>query len=249
VRDRILEELRRIEDTENVKVLLAVESGSRAWGFASPDSDYDVRFIYVRRTEEYLKLKPVRDVIEWKLDDTLDINGWDLKKALQLLYGSNPTIFEWCASPVVYMEREEFSAFRELLPQYFSVKKSLFHYWHMAESNYRKYLKEDMVRVKKYLYVLRPLLAAKWVLERKTTPPMLFDELLDAVLEEALRPEVEKLLILKKSVPEIGLTPRIQLFNDYIDKSMPEIKGIAESIYEVKHNWEPLDQVFSEMIG
>ena len=249
MRDRILEELRKIEDTENVKVLLAVESGSRAWGFASPDSDYDVRFIYVRRTEEYLKLKPVRDVIEWKLDETLDINGWDLKKALQLLYGSNPTIFEWCASPVVYLEREEFSAFRKLLPQYFSVKKSLFHYWHMAESNYRKYLKEDMVRVKKYLYVLRPLLAAKWVSERKTAPPMLFDELLDAVLEDALRPEVEKLLILKKSVPEIGLTPRIQLFNDYIDKSMPEIKEIAESIYEGKHNWEPLDQVFSEMIG
>ena len=249
MRDRILEELRRIEDTENVKVLLAVESGSRAWGFASPDSDYDVRFIYVRRTEEYLKLKPVRDVIEWKLDETLDINGWDLKKALQLLYGSNPTIFEWCASPVVYLEREEFSAFRKLLPQYFSVKKSLFHYWHMAESNYRKYLKEDMVRVKKYLYVLRPLLAAKWVSERKTAPPMLFDELLDAVLEDALRPEVEKLLVLKKSVPEIGLTPRIQLFNDYIDKSMPEIKEIAESIYEGKHTWEPLDQVFCEMIG
>ena len=119
----------------------------------------------------------------------------------------------------------------------------------MAESNYRKYLKEDMVRVKKYLYVLRPLLAAKWVSERKTAPPMLFDELLDAVLEDALRPEVEKLLILKKSVPEIGLTPRIQLFNDYIDKSMPEIKEIAESIYEGKHNWEPLDRVFSEMIG
>lgn len=249
MRDRILEELRKIEETEKVKVLLAVESGSRAWGFASPDSDYDVRFIYVRRTEEYLKLKPVRDVIEWKLDETLDINGWDLKKALQLLYGSNPTIFEWCASPVVYLEREEFSIFRKLLPQYFSVKKSLFHYWHMAESNYRKYLKEDMVRVKKYLYVLRPLLAAKWVSERKTAPPMLFDELLDAVLEDVLRPEIEKLLVLKKSVPEIGLTPRIQLFNDYIDKSMPEIKEIAESIYESKHNWEPLDQVFNEMIG
>lgn len=249
MRDRILVELRRIEETENVKILLAVESGSRAWGFASPDSDYDVRFIYVRKTEEYLKLKPVRDVIEWKLDETLDINGWDLKKALQLLYGSNPTIFEWCASPVVYLERDEFSEFRKLLPQYFSVKKSLFHYWHMAESNYRKYLKEDMVRVKKYLYVLRPLLAARWVLDRKTAPPMLFEELLDAELEDSLRPEVEKLLILKKSMSEIGLTPRIQLFNDYIDKSMPEMKKIAECIYEGKHNWEPLDQVFNEIIG
>ncbi|MDO4531976.1 MAG: nucleotidyltransferase domain-containing protein, partial [Bacillota bacterium] len=182
------------------------------------------------------------------LDETLDINGWDLKKALQLLYGSNPTIFEWCASPVVYLEQEGFSAVRNLLPQYFSVKKSLFHYWHMAESNYRKYLKEDMVRVKKYLYVLRPLLAAKWVLDRKTAPPMLFEELLDAELEEELRPEVEKLLNLKKTLPEIGLTPKIQRFNDYIDRSMPIIKGIAEGIYEKKHDWEPLDRVFYETI-
>ena len=248
MRERILEELRKIEEVENVRVLLAVETGSRAWGFASPDSDYDVRFIYMRNTEVYLKLKPVRDVIEWKLDETLDINGWDLKKALQLLHGSNPTIFEWCASPIVYLEREEFSEFRKLLPEYFSVKKSLFHYWHMAESNYRKYLKEDMVRVKKYLYVLRPLLAAKWVQVNRTAPPMLFDELLDAVLEEVLRLEVDKLLILKKSVPEIGLTPRIQLFNDYIEKTMQEIKEAAEKVYEEKSDWEPLDRTFLKVL-
>ena len=90
MQSRILEELRKIEEAENVKILLAVESGSRAWGFASPDSDYDVRFIYVRAEEAYLKLEKVRDVIEWRLDETLDINGWDLKKALQLLYKSNP---------------------------------------------------------------------------------------------------------------------------------------------------------------
>ena len=93
---RILEELQKIEETENVKIMMAVESGSRAWGFESPDSDYDVRFIYIRKPEDYLKLEGIRDVIEWKLDETLDINGWDLKKALQLLYKSNPTIFEWC---------------------------------------------------------------------------------------------------------------------------------------------------------
>ena len=81
---------------------MAIESGSRAWGFASPDSDYDVRFIYVRKFEDYLKLEKVRDVIEWKLDDVLDINGWDIKKTLQLLHNLNPTVFEWCASPIVY---------------------------------------------------------------------------------------------------------------------------------------------------
>ena len=84
MRERIIEELKKIERDENVKIIMAVESGSRAWGFASPDSDYDVRFIYVRLKEAYLRLEPIRDVIEWKLDETLDINGWDIKKALQL---------------------------------------------------------------------------------------------------------------------------------------------------------------------
>ena len=138
---KILEELRKIEAAEEVKIIMAVESGSRAWGFASPDSDYDVRFIYVRKQEDYLRLEGMRDVIEWRLDETLDISGWDLKKALQLIYKSNPTIFEWCASPIVYMENEAFAKIKALLPQYFSVKKSLYHYWHMAETNYREYLK------------------------------------------------------------------------------------------------------------
>ena len=85
--NKIIEQkLKEIEEKENVKIILAVESGSRAWGFASPDSDYDVRFIYVRETKEYLKLNEIRDVIEWQLDGTLDINGWDIKKALKLLY-------------------------------------------------------------------------------------------------------------------------------------------------------------------
>ena len=86
MRERILEELKKIEEKENVRIIMAIESGSRAWGFASPDSDYDVRFIYVREKEEYLKLEGIRDVIEWQLDETLDINGWDIKKALQLLH-------------------------------------------------------------------------------------------------------------------------------------------------------------------
>lgn len=98
----ITEKLNEIEEKENVKILHAVESGSRAWGFASPDSDYDVRFIYVRKKEDYLTLCEKSDVIEWQLDETLDINGWDLKKALQLFHKSNATLFEWSNSPIVY---------------------------------------------------------------------------------------------------------------------------------------------------
>lgn len=248
MRERILEELKKIEEKENVRIIMAIESGSRAWGFASPDSDYDVRFIYVREKEEYLKLEGIRDVIEWQLDEMLDINGWDIKKALQLLHKSNPTVFEWCASPIVYMEREEFSWLKELLPQYFSVKKSLFHYWHMAETNYREYLKGDEVRVKKYFYVLRPLMAAKWILDKKCAPPMLFDDLVEAELEDELRPELTRLLELKKTLPEMGMAPRIQIMNDYIERVMPEIKGIAETIEDNISDWVPLNTLFLRMV-
>lgn len=249
MRDRILEELKKIEETENVRIIMAIESGSRAWGFASPDSDYDVRFIYVRNKESYLRLEGIRDVIEWRLDETLDINGWDLKKALQLLHKSIPTVFEWCASTIVYLEQKEFSDLKKLLPQYFSVNKSLFHYWHMAETNYREYLKGPEVRVKKYFYVLRPLLAAKWILDKKTAPPMLFDDLVEAELEAELRPELEELLILKKSMPEIGMAPRIQVFNDYIEKGLSEIKAMEESIADERVEWEPLNELFLKMVG
>ena len=107
MRKLILEKLQEIEERENIKILHCVESGSRAWGFASPDSDYDVRFIYVRPKEFYLRLDKTRDVIEWQLDDTLDINGWDIDKTLTLLHTSNPSLFEWNSSPIVYKTTDE----------------------------------------------------------------------------------------------------------------------------------------------
>ena len=182
MREKIQEQLRRIEESENIKILLAVESGSRAWGFASPDSDYDVRFVYIRRPEDYLRLDVVRDVIELPIDDVLDINGWDLQKTLRLLHKSNPTLFEWFSSPIVYQKTEFADKFRELMMHYFSSKKTLYHYISMAEGNYREYLQGEIVRVKKYFYVLRPVLACQWILDRGTPPPMLFSELLKAEL-------------------------------------------------------------------
>lgn len=142
----IVSRLREIEEKEKVHILLAVESGSRAWGFASPDSDYDVRFIYIRPKEDYLRLESIRDVIELPINDVLDINGWDLQKTLRLLYKSNPTLFEWFSSPIVYMETEFARKFRRIMNEYFSEKRSLYHYISMAEGNFREYLRRDMVR-------------------------------------------------------------------------------------------------------
>ncbi len=245
MREEIQSQLRKIEEAEHIKILLAVESGSRAWGFASPDSDYDVRFIYIRRTEDYLRLDAVRDVIELPIDDVLDINGWDLQKTLRLLNKSNPTIFEWFSSPIVYLESEFANKLRELMMHYFSFKKTLYHYISMAEGNYREYLKGDMVRAKKYFYVLRPVLACRWILERGTPPPMLFSELMKAELPEELSHTVGQLLKLKMNSPEVKLIPRISELNKYLDASILEIKATVKALDESSvPDWDELNQLF-----
>ena len=245
MREKIQTQLRRIEEEEHIKILLAVESGSRAWGFASPDSDYDVRFIYIRRKEDYLRLDTIRDVIELPIDDVLDINGWDLQKTLRLLYKSNPTLFEWFSSPIVYQETEFAAKFRDLMIHYFSSKKTLHHYISMAEGNYREYLKGDLVRAKKYFYVLRPVLACRWILARGTPPPMLFSELMKAELSTELIGAVNQLLGLKMNSPEVKLISRIPEINEYLDESISSIKNVVRSL-EDSHtpDWNELNQLF-----
>ena len=245
MREKIQAQLRRIEEEENIKILLAVESGSRAWGFASPDSDYDVRFIYIRRKEDYLRLDPVRDVIELPIDDVLDINGWDLQKALRLLYKSNPTLFEWFSSPIVYRETEFADRFRNLMIHYFSPKRTVYHYLSMAEGNYREYLKGDIVRAKKYFYVLRPVLACRWILDRRTPPPMLFSELMKAELPAELIGAVDQLLELKMNSPEMKFIPKITVLNEYLDKSITSIKSAVGTLNDSHiSDWNELNQLF-----
>ena len=139
IRNQIILKLSEIEQQEHVRILHAAESGSSAWGFASPDSDFDVRFIYVREKDEYLKLNPGRDVIEYQLDDVFDVSGWDFQKMLKLLYKSNPTVFEWTASPIVYRTSDYFQNLKPLINSYFSPKAGSYHYLSTAKHNYHAY--------------------------------------------------------------------------------------------------------------
>lgn len=245
MRETILSKLDEIENRENVKILLAVESGSRAWGFASPDSDYDVRFIYVRPKEDYLRLEKTRDVIELPIEGELDINGWDLDKTLRLLRASNPTLFEWFSSPIVYRETAFAQEFRSIMQRYFSSKRGLSHYLSMASSSYREYLKGNMVKAKKYFYVLRPVLACRWILDKGSPPPMLFSELMEAELNPVLLPDVNRLLDLKMNAPEIKTIPKIESINRYLDSSLEEVRSrIVQLPEDANHGWEELDQLF-----
>lgn len=249
MRNIILEKIKEIEEKENVRVIMAIESGSRAWGFASPDSDYDVRFVYVRQIEDYLRLDKVRDVIEWQIDDVLDINGWDIKKALQLMHDSNPTIFEWCASSIVYKDSDLFEKLKELRHSYFLCKKSLYHYWHMASNNYLNYLQEEQVRIKKYFYVIRPLLAAKWIVDNGTQPPMLFSELVEAELPENLKDIIKHLLDMKQKMPEMGLASKIKELDEFIEEELEIVKKAADEAENVKNDWTLLNEYFYKAVG
>lgn len=241
----IPEKLAEIEQRENVRILHCVESGSRAWGFASPDSDFDVRFIYVRPKDFYLRLDKTRDVIEWQLDEILDINGWDLQKALGLLHKSNPTLFEWNNSPIVYKTTPEWKEISDIISHYFQQKSGLYHYLSTAKSNYREYLHGETVRLKKYFYVLRPILACRWILEKQTPPPMLFSELAKACLDEALIPAVNDLLQMKMNTPELGEGKRIGVINDYLDASIAEIEELLKEYpSDDAKSWDELNSIF-----
>lgn len=245
----IQKKLSEIEQKENIRIIHCVESGSRAWGFASPDSDYDVRFIYVRQKEYYLRLDKTRDVIEWQLDNTLDINGWDIQKALRLLYNSNPTLFEWNSSPIVYKTTDEWRMVSDMIHHYFLKKSGLYHYLNTAKSNYREYLRGYTVRLKKYFYVLRPLLACKWILAEQTPPPIEFSTLMNKYLDEDLKPDVEKLLKAKIQTPEINEGKRIESINRYLDFNIKEIEKIITMLPAEKSNsWKDLNRIFLSLL-
>ena len=247
--DLIKQKLAEIEERENIKILHCVESGSRAWGFASPDSDYDVRFIYARPVEFYLRLEKTRDVIEWQLDETLDINGWDIQKTLRLLHSSNPTLFEWNSSPIVYRTTEEWKKVSDVINGYFKSKSGLYHYLSMAKRNYHEFLKGDEVKLKKYFYVLRPVLACRWILEYGTPPPMLFEVLKEKYLRGELKREVDRLLDIKMNAPETKKGKKIEIINEYLDNGIAELSEAIESLPADKPNdYERLNEIFLDMI-
>ncbi len=244
------EKLRQMEEEYGMQVLLAVESGSRAWGFASPDSDFDVRFLYKRPKDRYLALNAARDVIELPVDDTWDVCGWDLDKTLRLLYKSNPTLFEWMRSPIRYCDASFTERLAPLADMYFSVKNSLYHYLNTARHTRKAHLLGEIVRPKKYFYALRPLLACEWVLQEHTAPPVAFAELTAACLPEALRTPLDELLDIKRNSPEKSGIKPIPAFDRYLNDRIAHFDALLPTLPKEPHmGWEPLNTFFLEEVG
>lgn len=132
----------QIEEDYHVKVIYAIECGSRLWGFSAANSDYDVRFVYVKPKEEYLRLDPFPDVIHRKVNKILDLDGWDLQKMLRLLYKSNPSVFEWNQSTIIYCKTPQWERISGEIPRYFQVATGFQHYLHLAKGNCRWFLRK-----------------------------------------------------------------------------------------------------------
>jgi predicted nucleotidyltransferase len=218
VKEIILKKLKAIEHQFDVRILYACESGSRAWGFASPDSDYDVRFVYVHKADYYLSIDDFRDVIEVPINDLLDINGWELRKALRLFRKSNVPLYEWLQSPIVYAEDPSFvGEMKALMSSYFSSRAGMHHYLSMAKGVFESDLSAEMVKLKRYFYALRPVLAAKWIADIKSVPPMDFNSL-SVLMPEQISTLVDELLSIKAKVDESFLIERNWEVNTFIDE-------------------------------
>lgn len=236
MRAHVATRLAEVAASEGVRVLYAAESGSRAWGFASPDSDYDVRFIYAHPRQWYLGLEKQRDVIERPLDAHLvDLAGWDVRKALRLLLKSNPALYEWLVSPIAYADDGAFAAAaRELFVRHASPITVAHHYHSIARGQWRSEIADtETPKLKKYFYVVRPLLSLQWVIRNGTMPPMSIDALLERIeIPGDVRRIVGDLLAAKRETPELGRNRRIAELDRW---ALAELDALAPE----KHQFLP----------
>ncbi len=253
MRKEIEERLSALAKRENLTILYACESGSRAWGFPSEDSDYDVRFVYVRERDWYLRVDHEfqRDVVEEPISDLLDISGWDLKKALKLLYKSNPALIEWFDSPIVYRSDDAFvEKFKALLPSFYSPRACFYHYANMARKNNREYLRGDTVRIKKYFYVLRPILAMLWIERGLGLVPMEYEVLVRELVDEpVLLADLDRLLEEKKKGFESKHMPKVESISAFIDRELERLVDKAQTLGKPEMNFEKLNAFFLEVVS
>jgi predicted nucleotidyltransferase len=251
-RQAIETRLADIERRNDVRMLLAVESGSRAWGFPSADSDYDVRFIYARSLSSYLSFKQPRDVIEQPIgEDLLDISGWDLRKAIGLAMRSNATVGEWLTSPIVYRsDPRAWKLLLEFVREEFSPRHYALHYLHFAETQWKPHALAGAVKCKHYCYVVRTLFALFWTMEHKSLPPMAVDELVAGVgLPYDVAAAFAELRMLKMSGTEQANQARVPELDRWIEQTLQAGPRLCGSLSGHSPRAAAADQVFLEIIG
>lgn len=199
----------------SVQILHACETGSRAWGFPSPDSDYDIRFIYRHERNWYLALNTQKDTIEL-LDGDLDITGWDLRKCLKLLKKSNVPLIERFQSPMEYYAEEEFkNEFNHLIRNYYSPIASFYHHYSLATKFWQELKDEPEIRLKNFFYLMRSLLSCNWIINDKAVLPMDIEALMKYSTGD-LNDHLRDLISLKAIVGEKYRHPKSEAMQGYL---------------------------------
>ncbi|MBL7161199.1 MAG: nucleotidyltransferase domain-containing protein [Anaerolineales bacterium] len=221
MKKEILAQLEEIQAEKNIRIFYACEAGSRAWGFPSVDSDYDVRILYAHPVEWYLSIDRKRDVIEMPISGDLDITGWELRKTLNLFRKSNGPLFEWLGSPIVYVEKFSVAEqLRALRPEYFSSTACVHHYLNMARRN-KDYLQGNQINLKKLFYILRPALAVMWIEKGFGVVPTEFSTLVERMIDSPnLKGDITKLIELKRNSKEADYGPLLTSVLDFTEREL-----------------------------
>ena len=247
--ETILQKLLELEHDENIKILYACESGSRAWGFASPDSDFDVRFIYARPVTDYLRITEQPDNVGLPVNEVLDIGGWDIKKALKLFLKSNSTLYEWLQSPIVYQGDSAFAGdLYKLMSAYFSLRSGANHYLSMAHNTLRDDLQTEQVKLKRYFYALRPALACLWIVKKQTVPPMEFEPLRVMITDIEVQNAIDDLLKRKKLADEKALIPPVPVLNQWLSDTLDWCKERISALPSERKPPDELNNIFRKYI-
>lgn len=240
----------KLEDIgrQDLTLLYACESGSRGWQFPSTDSDYDVRFIFVRPLEYYLTVNELSEDLQFPIADELDIYGWDLRKVLRLMAKSNTTPFEWLQSPIVYKSQPGFrEGLWSLSQQYFSQRSHLFHYLGVATSAMASFNDNGQIGIKKLFYILRPLLAASWCFHKKTIAPMTIGPLMQQ-LSPSLQNELTALIEQKAHTPEHQLVTLSPSLNNYIHTTYEDLRSRSAETEKSEADINALNEFFRQHV-
>lgn len=246
----IQEQLNKLEAEHDIRILFACESGSRAWGFASSDSDYDVRFAYVHKLDWYLGIDKGADFIEGLQDGVLDIRGVELRRLLQLFRASNAAVYEWLQSPVWYRKDEAFV--RQLwiyAETCFSARDGMHHYLGMTRNTLESCLQSTEVKLKKYFYALRPVLAAAWIKEYNSCPPMELRHLRAPIADPAVQQRMDALLAQKAGVEEGFRVAPDPLLHRFIEEQMAQCTDYAKTLGKKEVSAAPLAELFRTTIN
>lgn len=247
--NQIIFELKKIQTTNLVDILYACESGSRAWGFPSPDSDYDVRFIYRHHLAWYISLKERDETIEQPVNELLDIGGWDIKKALQLLYKSNAPLLEWIQSPIVYQRNDAFlDDLREVAVDCFSPIAVMHHYLSMSKKYTERCTSGNQVKLKHYFYAIRTTLAASWIRLYATMPPIIAEEMIDQVVTREAGERIRELIQLKAEKDETYVHKREPLIDRLLIESVEKNDKISGSLAPGKARMQIMDDLLGKWV-